>query len=129
MRVLISAALVALLSAGVSYGDNPPPSLPPTAAAEAVTAEPATSALDAAPAPRDPFSLYDVGPLGTKVWSYKQLTPAEQAQVVRGVNAGPRAQTTGAYVDAVRETSRRAAATAAAQQLGVENLPLIGVVQ
>jgi hypothetical protein len=63
------------------------------------------------------------------VWSYKELTSEEKQQVVRGVNAGPRAQTTAVYVDAVRDTSRRAAAMAAAQQLGVENLPLIGVVQ
>jgi hypothetical protein len=50
-------------------------------------------------------------------------------QLDKGRNAGLSTKTAAAYASAAHETARRAVAIAAAERLGLENLPLVGVIK
>ncbi len=93
---------------------------------EPITGTAAVSAPGAETPPRDPFSAYDVGSGG--VWTYQQLTPAEQAVADQGRDTTGWDQVHNAYASAVAQRAQQAAGDSAAAQLGVENLAGQGVV-
>ena len=124
-------ALVLALTAP-SRGDVATTQTTPTgdAPAEPITGTPAVSSPGDESVPKDPFALYDVGPPGTKTWSYNDLSPADQAWADKNANRTGWDQITSAYAQAVDQRSQQAAADAAAHQLGVtDNLRGTGVVQ
>lgn len=104
------------------------PSLPASAGDEPITGTPAVSRSGSETRRHDPFTLYDVGPPGTKGWSYNDLSPTEKAQADRVRDLGGAAATQSAYAHAARERAQRAAGAAAAHELGVDDLSATGVV-
>ena len=96
-------------------------------APEPITGAPVTPRPGSETPPRDPFALDNTQPAGA-VWDYEDLTPREQAVADRG-RAQPGWQAThDAYRAAVIQRAHKAAAAAAAHQLGVDALDTLGVV-
>jgi hypothetical protein len=106
-----------------------PPALPAgVAAPEPISGTAAVSAPgDETPA-HDPFTLYDIGPPGTKAWTYADLSPSEKAEADRGADTTGWDKVNNAYAAAAAERARQAASDAAGHQLGVDNLAVTGVV-
>lgn len=136
-RSLLFAALLGgvLLIAATSRSDVALPSTSSTpalpagpATAEPVSGTPATSAPgDETPA-HDPFTPYDIGPPGTKAWTYADLPASEKAQAALHADTTNWDNVNNAYAAAAAEHAHQAASDAAAHQLGVENLAETGVV-
>ena len=75
-----------------------------------------------------PFTMYSHGG-SNAVWSYSQLTPAEQAYIDNEPSTGGDwSAINDAYATASRERAQEAAASAASTQLGLPNAAAIGVV-
>ncbi len=123
-----------LFVTATSRSDVASPSLDPAAAVgtpidEPITGAPITPAPGTATTtpPKDPFAPYDVGP-ASAIWSYQDLAPAERAVVDRGLDTTGWDETNAAFSTASGEQAKRAAAAAAANQLGVAGLAATGVV-
>lgn len=140
--LLFSSLLAAcLLFAASSRGDitptqvvSPTSAPAPAAAPEPITGMPAETAPGSESPPLDPFKPYDVGPSPLDdspkpLWSYSDLTAAEQAQLDTGRDVTGWSQVHSAFNTASAELARRAAASSAAAQLGAPpHLATIGVV-
>lgn len=131
MRKMMSVSLVCgvLLIAATSRSDVAPTavSTAPTPIDEPITGTPITPAPGTAStvAPKDPFAPYDPGP-GS--WSYSNLSAEERALADRGRDTTGWPETNSAFARASQEQAQRAAAAAAADQLGVTNVAETGVV-
>lgn len=116
-----------------SHGDVATTQAVPTLPSGDATPEPITG-TPVTPNPgdestiKDPFALYDVGPPGTKTWSYNDLTATEKAWVDRNADTTGWDQIHSAYATAVQEQAQQAAAASATSQLGVDTLSGTGVV-
>ena len=102
------------------------------AAPEPITGAPAQSAPGSETDQHDPFRLYGTGPSlkytsPKPLWQYSDLTAAEQAVVDRNRDTTAWVPVHDAFAHATAERAHQAAASAAAAQLGMENLS-IGVV-
>lgn len=130
--LMFGVLLVAATSRSDSGAPDPAPtqtpSLPNAAAEEPITGSPAVSAPGDSRPRHDPFKPYDIGPPGTKTWSYNDLSSAEKAYADRNRNPGKWAQIGAAYAHAATDRAHNAAGAAAAHQLGVGNLGATGVV-
>lgn len=116
MKRWIGAATVAVavgLFAAVSWSDSVPPESPSSGSAVATTA----------PASGSGSSDVDLGAI-----PYSAMTPAEQAVIDHVRNEQGWDQTNDIFAAAGREQAVQAAAEAAAEQLGANNLPADGVV-
>jgi hypothetical protein len=96
-----------------------------TSTDEPITGQPVTPAPGSETPIRDPFSPYATGGAAAE-WKSSALKPSDQATATRDANS--QARTNNAYATAITEQAKRAASASAASQLGVENLPGIGVV-
>jgi hypothetical protein len=126
----IPIACATLLFAGAAHGDPDRVSRPrlPAQTEEAIADAVATSATGDETPPRAPFSQYEIGPSGTHVVSYEQLSKSEQAQATSGRNVQLRPSSVDAYGAAVSAASHRAIRDSAAKKLGLEHIEMIGVV-
>jgi hypothetical protein len=131
MRKMMSVSLVCslLLIAATSRSDVAPanPPLEPTPIDEPITGTPITPApgTESTVPPKDPFAPYDPGP-GT--WAYEDLSAEERALADRGRDTTGWTEINGAFANASKEQAQRAAAAAAATQMGVSNVGDTGVV-
>jgi hypothetical protein len=106
-----------------------PPSLPAGgAAAEPISGTAAVSAPGEETAAHDPFTLYDIGPPGTKAWTYGELSASEKAEADLRADTTSWDQVNNAFAAAAAERAHQAASDAAAHQLGIDNLAQTGVV-
>ena len=124
---------VVLSLTGSSHGDVASTQTAPTlpagdAVAEPITGTPVTPNPGDESVQKDPFALYDVGPPGTKTWSYNDLTATEKAWADKNADTTGWDQIHSAYASAVQEQAQQAAAASAASQLGVDTLAGTGVV-
>jgi hypothetical protein len=131
MRKQMSLFLVfgVLLLTATSRSDVAPAEAPasPTPIDEPITGSPivlAPGTTSSVP-PKDPFAPYDPGPA---IWSYTDLSAAERALADRGRDTTGWPETNSAFATASREQAERAAAAAAASQLGIANVAETGVV-
>lgn len=76
---------------------------------------------------KNPFTPYDIGD-PSAAWTYEHLTAAEKAVADGGRNVDAWSGTHDAYGSAGAALAAKAAAQAAALQLGVDDLQAIGVV-
>lgn len=129
----VSMSVVLLVAVASRSDSGPPstsnrPSLPAAAAEEPITGTPAVSRPGNETRRHDPFTPYDIGPPGTKAWTYNDLSPAEKAYVDRNRDVTGGKKTQDAFASAVKERAQHAAGAAAAHQLGVDDLSETGVV-
>jgi hypothetical protein len=96
------------------------------AVAEPITGEASAPATGDEQSPKDPFGPYGVGDSPT--WSYAQLSAADKAVADKGRDVTGWAATNQAFAAASTLRAKDAASTAAASQLGVEDLATTGVV-
>jgi hypothetical protein len=94
---------------------------------EPITGTPALSAPGSEAPPHDPFTPYSIGD-AEAVWTYSDLTAAEQAGADRGRDTTGWKKTHDAFASAATARARQAAASSAAAQLGIDNLAATGVV-
>ena len=102
----------------------------PAAIGEPTTAGPSTPLRGNETPMRDPFAPADSGPPEGR-WEYATSPANQRAEMDQERAANQRvnwAATHNEYANALSEQAKQAAATAAAQQLGVENLATLGVV-
>ena len=104
------------------------PSLPSSAADEPITGTPAVSARGSETPRHGPFTPYDIGPPGTKAWSYQDLGPDEKAYADHVRQTPMAASSADGFAAAAKERAQHAAGAAAAHQLGVDSLATTGVV-
>lgn len=118
-----------LFVAATSRSDVAPvdPPTVPTPIDEPITGAPITPAPGTAAQvpPKDPFSPYAADP---GAWRYQDLSADEQAVAERGRDATGWAEVNAGFASATGEQAKRAAAEAAATQLGVSDVAEIGVV-
>ena len=79
---------------------------------------------------RDPFAPFDSGPIEGR-WNYTSLRPSEQQDLERERTTNARTNwvtTHDGFASALAEQATAAASTAAARQLGIDNLATLGVV-
>jgi hypothetical protein len=79
---------------------------------------------------RDPFAPFDNGPVEGR-WDYAMLRLTEQQDIDRERTNNARANWTSThdgFRSALAEQAKAAASTAAARQLGIDNLATLGVV-
>jgi len=133
MRKLMSLSLMCgvLLVAATSRSDVAPApiSADATPIDEPITGAPITPAPGAPTSvpQKDPFAPYDPGPPSAS-WRYADLSAAERALADRGRNTDGWTEVNDAFATASGEQASRAAAAAAASQLGVAALAETGVV-
>ena len=101
----------------------------PTPIDEPITGTPIVAApgTTSSVTPRDPFAPYDPGP-ASGLWPYANLSPAERVLADRGRDVTGWDQINGGFAQASAEQAQRAAAAAAASQLGIASVGDIGVV-
>lgn len=112
------AASTSQTSAGADSTDTSNP-------AEAITGDPIKPAPGAESSPKSPFEQYGIGPTDgpdSANWPYETLNAGERAYVDRNRNASPAEwnRIHDAYKRAVQARAAKAAAEAAAIQLGID---------
>jgi len=125
---VITVAILLLLVVAAGSDVQSAPTLPPTEATpEPITGVAETSPPSGEPPPFDPFKPYAIG--GPEAaWKLSDLTTAEQTVAQRGLTTTGWSATHNAFASAVVQRAQHAAASAAAAQLGVDNLGTTGVV-
>jgi hypothetical protein len=78
--------------------------------------------------PKGPFSVDDAGAANEGTWSYRDLSEAERVLADRGRTANDWTEINSEFGSASSEQGKRAAASAAASQLGIAGVGEIGVV-
>jgi hypothetical protein len=139
--LLVCAAICGVLFVATTSRSDVPPVTSQTAPVgtgvpatpEAITGTPSIPAPGSESIVKDPFQPYSIGPASNDkapkpFWAYSDLTPAEQAVVDRGRDTTGWSDIHAAYNTAVAEQAQRAAAASSAAQLGIDELPSIGVV-
>jgi len=123
---VIVCAVVGLASSS-SRSAPPSPDVPSTAPSDNLTGQPSVPNPGDERPMKDPFTPYGIGDPSAS-WTYAELTAEEKAvaDVGRDVRTFPAVHD--AYGSAGAQLAVKAAAAAAAQQLGVDNLGTIGVV-
>ena len=121
-----------LVSRGASAEVSAPDSsaAPNAATGEPTTVGPSTPMRGNETPMRDPFAPADSGPPEGR-WEYATSPANQRADIDRERAANQRVNWTAThneYANALAEQAKQAAATAAARQLGVENLGTLGVV-
>ena len=129
MRTFLICCLAgfAIAWATSSTSSSDPPPDPPPATSPGITGQPSVPNPGDESVFKDPFVPYGIGDDPLAGWTYSSLTSEEKVVADRGRNTTGAQAIHDAYGGAGEELAIRAAAEAAATQLGVE-LGSIGVV-